>query len=194
MDGGWRSAARVMVLVEGLSDAAAVRALARSRGLSESVDGFEVVPMGGVTNVGRFLGATSLNDPSTRVVGLCDAPEERFFIRALQRAGAGVSTRLDMEEVGFFVCVRDLEDELLRSLRPTVVESVLAELGELDKFRTFQRQQAWRGRDVHDQLRRFAGAGSGRKILLAERLAGRLTPATTPDPLAGLLGAIGHRS
>ena len=40
-----------------------------------------------------------------------------------------------------------------------------------------------------DQLRRFAGSGSGRKARLAQALAGRLEPATVPEPLRRLLAA-----
>jgi hypothetical protein len=43
---------------------------------------------------------------------------------------------------------------------------------------------------VSEQLRRFAGTTSGRKLLLARRLAEELTPETTPAPLAALVDAI----
>ena len=63
-------------------------------------------------------------------------------------------------------------------------------MGHLDRFRTFQYQPEWRDRSLTDQLHRFAGSGSGRKVALAERLAVRLDAATTPPPLAGLLDRI----
>ena len=80
--------------------------------------------------------------------------------------------------------------ELIRALGPHRVEQVLAELGELERFRAFQRQPQWRGRDLAEQLHRFAGTASGRKLVLARRLAEELTAPTTPAPLAHLVSAI----
>ena len=88
------------------------------------------------------------------------------------------------------VCDRDLEDELIRALGPGRVQEVLADLGELERFRAFQRQPQWRGREVTEQLRRFAGTASGRKLLLARRLAEELTPTTTPPALLRLVEQI----
>jgi hypothetical protein len=101
-----------------------------------------------------------------------------------------VETREDLERAGFVVCDRDLEDELIRALGPARVESVLGELGQHEQLRAFQRQPQWRGRDAHDQLRRFAGTASGRKALFARRLAEELTTANTPPPLSRLLDAL----
>jgi hypothetical protein len=175
----------VVVLVEGASDAAVVRVLCAARGLDES--DVDVRGMGGVTNVGRHLRDL---DETTRVFGLCDAPEERFVVRALRRAGKDVATRDDLEHLGFWVCDRDLEEELIRALGPSLVETLLEELGEIERFRAFQRQPQWRDRPVGDQLRRFAGTASGRKLILARRLAEALTPATTPRPLVRLVDAV----
>ena len=175
----------VVVLVEGASDAAVVRVLCGARGVDlETVD---VRDMGGVTNVGHHLREL---DGSAQVLGLYDAPEERFVIRGLRSTGRVVSTRDDLRRLGFVVCDRDLEDELIRALGPARVESILVELGELERFRAFQRQPQWRGRDVADQLHRFAGTASGRKLLLARRLAEELSPATTPAPLTSLVDQI----
>jgi hypothetical protein len=68
-----------------------------------------------------------------------------------------------MEAFGFYVCVADLEDELVRCLGAAGVERVVEAQGELGSFRTFQRQPAWRGRRSQEQLRRFIGTHSGRK-------------------------------
>jgi hypothetical protein len=180
----------VVVLVEGRSDVAAVEALCAARGLDPETDSFALVDMGGVTNVAHHLTRLTSSPGSPRVLGLCDAPEERFVIRALRREGVEVETRQDLERAGFVVCDRDLEDELIRALGPARVESVLGELGQHEQLRAFQRQPQWRGRDVHDQLRRFAGTASGRKALFARRLAEELTPENTPPPLARLLDAL----
>lgn len=160
----------MVVLVEGESDAVVVRLLAARRAIP-----LDVVAMGGVTNARRYAEKQQAADPDVVLLGLCDARERRFLER-LRPALAGV-----------FVCDPDLEAELIGCLGPTVVEEALDELGDLGRFRTFQGQPEWRGREAADQLRRFAGAGAGRKRLLAERLAVRLTPATTPAVLAALL-------
>jgi len=175
----------VVVLVEGASDAAVVRVLCEARGVDPAA--VEVRDMGGVTNVGRHLREL---DGTVRVLGLYDAPEERFVVRGLRSTGRDVSTRDDLRHLGFVVCDRDLEDELIRALGTERVESVLAELGELDRFRAFQRQPQWRDRDLTDQLHRFAGTASGRKLLLARRLAEELSPSTTPAPLTSLVEQI----
>ena len=78
-----------------------------------------------------------------RLAGLCDAAEEGAFQRGLERAGLGASlTRADLEQLGFYVCVADLEDELIRTLGATAVEDVIAAQGELGSFRTLQKQSA----------------------------------------------------
>lgn len=175
----------MVVLVEGASDAAVVRVLCAARGLVESDTTYRVRDMGGITNVGHHL--RSLREGSAgvhHVLGLYDAPEERFVVRAMRREGYPVTDGADLRAHGFVVCDRDLEDELIRALGPERVEGVLTALGELERFRAFQRQPQWRGRATSDQLHRFAGTASGRKLLLARSLAKELTPASTPEPLA----------
>jgi hypothetical protein len=185
--GTTRPTPSVVVLVEGASDAAAVRVLCAGRGLDRGR--VEVRDLGGVTNVGHHLRGLAAG---TTVLGLYDAPEERFVVRGLRSAGRGASGEVtdDLAAHGFWMCDRDLEDELIRALGPERVTQVLEELGELERFRAFQRQPQWRGRAVHDQLHRFAGTASGRKLLLARRLAEELTPASTPAPLTHLVEAI----
>jgi hypothetical protein len=182
----------VVVLVEGRSDVAAVAVLCTARGLSPTDGGFALVDMGGVTNVGHHLTRLRTVPGGPRVLGLCDAPEERFVVRALRREGLEVDSRDDLARAGFVVCDRDLEDELIRALGPDRVERVVERLGQLEQLRAFQRQPQWRGRDVHDQLRRFAGTASGRKELFARGLAEELTPDETPPPLARLLDTLGE--
>ena len=70
----------------------------------------------------------------------------------------------------FHVCVADLEDELVRALGAAHVESVLEAHGNLDAFRVFQNQPAWRGRPVEAQLRRFLCASDRRKLRYARFL------------------------
>ena len=99
------------------------------------------------------------------------AKEEGDFRRALERAGLGSNlSRGDMDALGFYVCVADLEDELIRALGAASVEEILDAQGELGSFRTLQRQPAWQGRATKEQLRRFMGSGAGRKIRYARLL------------------------
>lgn len=183
-----RAGQRVVVLVEGESDAVVVGVLLQQRGIED----VEVVSMGGVTNVRTFLRAVASRGGDPVVLGLVDAPEERFARRALRDRGRDISTRDDLERLGFFVCDVDLEDELLRALGPAAVERALDDLGDLGRFRTFQKQPEWRDRSRHDQLHRFAGSGSGRKVRLAERLAEALTPETTPLVLRRIVDRAGQ--
>ena len=69
-----------------------------------------------------------------------------------------------MEALGFYVCVEDLEDELIRALGVASVEHVVEAQGELGSFRTLQKQSAQQGRTIEQQLRRFMGTRSYRKI------------------------------
>jgi hypothetical protein len=88
------------------------------------------------------------------------------------------------------VCVEDLEDELIRCLGHEAVEGVLEEQGDLASFRTFQKQPEWRGRAAEEQLRRFLGAGSGRKIRTAALLVGALALNDVPRPLDRVLAHV----
>jgi hypothetical protein len=183
--------ARTVVLVEGLSDQRALEALAERRGRNLDADGVAIVPMGGATNIGSFLDGYGPQGLDLRLAGLCDAAEEGDFRRALARAGFGSNlTRADMESLGFWVCVEDLEDELIRALGAASVERVVEAQGELGSFRTLQKQPAQQGRTVEEQLRRFMGTRGGRKIHYARLLVEALDPGDVPRPLDGVLGAV----
>jgi hypothetical protein len=58
-----------------------------------------------------------------------------------------------MEALDFYVCVADLEDELIRSLGAARVEQVIDAHGDLGPFRTFHKQPAQRRRTTQEQLR-----------------------------------------
>ena len=175
---------RSVVLVEGMSDQAALETLARRRGLPLGRGGIAVVPMGGATNIGRYLYLLGPAGIGARVTGLCDADEEGHFRRALERAGFGLSvSRADMEALGFYVCTADLEDELIRALGYAVVEQIIRAQGELRPFRTFQKQPAQQRQDLGEQLHRFMGTRSGRKSQYARLLAGALDLTRVPRPL-----------
>ena len=177
-----------VVLVEGVSDRGAVGALAARRGRDLAAEGVCVLPIGGAMGVGRFLRLLGPRGLRLDVRGLCDEAEEDFFRRGLEQAGLGGGLdRAAMEALGFQVCVRDLEDELIRAHGTGGVERVLAAEGDLARFRLFQNQPAQRGRPVERQLRRFMGTTSGRKARYARSLVLALDPDRVPRPLDRLL-------
>ena len=180
-----------VVLVEGISDQVALQALAKRRGRDLDAEGVTVMPMGGATTIPHFLDLLGPKGSDIRLAGLCDAGEEGDFRRGLERAGLGSNlSRADMESIGFFVCISDLEDELIRSLGAGAVEQVVEAQGELGSFRTFQRQPAQRGRTIEAQLRRFMGTRSGRKINYARLLVEALDLTRVPRPLDGVIGYV----
>jgi len=185
--------ARAVVLVEGISDRIAVETLAARFGRNLESEGVSVVPVGGAQAIGRFLTRFGLQGSGARLAGLYDVGEESVVRRSLQRAGFGSDSPLtcvDMERLGFYVCVVDLEDELIRALGAASVEAVLACQGDLDSFRTLQKQPAWRGQRVEAQLRRFMGSAGGRKIRYAQLLVGALDLARVPRPLYRVLAHV----
>jgi hypothetical protein len=160
--------AQAVVLVEGISDKAALEALAERRGQMLGSGGICVVAMGGAANASRFLDLLGPHGIGARVAGLCDAGAEGFFRRALERAGLGSSvSRAGMEVLGFYVCTAHLEDELIRAVGHAVVEQIIQAQGELRSFRTFQKQPAQQRRSSGEQLHRFMGtdpAGRGNTL------------------------------
>ncbi|HZE28574.1 MAG TPA: TOPRIM nucleotidyl transferase/hydrolase domain-containing protein [Gaiellaceae bacterium] len=163
---------RSVVLVEGTSDQVAVETLAERRGVSLIAERVEIVPIGGAQAIGRFV--THFRAHGVALAGLYDAAEEREFSRALGG---------ELEGLGFFACEPDLEGELIRALGAEAVEAVAEANGELGSFRTLQKQPAWRGQPVDEQLRRFMGSGGSRKIRYARLLVEALDPDAAPRPL-----------
>ena len=155
-----------VVLVEGITDRLALEAVAER--LALDLDGIEIVPIGGAQAIRRVAAEYE----GERVVGLCDAGEERYFRRVL-----GDAT---------YVCDEDLEDELIRALGADGVQEVVAAQGELETFRSFQNQLFWRGKPVEAQLRRWLQNG-GRYLRYPPLLVGALEPDEIPRPLAGVL-------
>jgi hypothetical protein len=179
--------ARAVVLVEGLSDRSALEALAARHGRDLAAEGVVVAAMGGASNIGHFLDRFGPGGRDLRLAGLYDEAEVGYFRRALERAGLlprfqesrselarSELSRVEMESLGFYVCVADLEDELIRALGVGAVLRIVEAEGELGAFRTLQRQPAHQERSAEEQLHRFLGTRSGRKIrygrLLVEAL------------------------
>ncbi len=149
------------------------------------------MPMGGATNIHRFLGQFGPNGVNARIAGLCDVGEERVLRRGLERAGLGQDlTRSSMEALGFFLCEADLEDELIRALGAPAVERVIDANGELSSLRILQQQPAQRDRTVEQHLRRFMSSKGGRKIHYAPQLVDALDLDRVPRPLRLLLASM----
>jgi hypothetical protein len=167
----------------------AIEALAERRGVDTDAMGVSLVPIGGAQAIGRYLAV--FVPQGLKLAGLCDAAEEIDFARELERAGLGSNlTRDDMEQLGFFVCVQDLEDELIRAHGTAAVEQVIEAEGDLGSFRTLQKQPAWTGRPVEEQLRRFMGSGGSRKIRYARLLVNALDLDKIPRPLDQVLASV----
>jgi hypothetical protein len=182
---------RAVILVEGMSDQNAVRTLAQRLGRDLDTEGVSVLPMGGATTIGHFLILLGPQGRNVELAGLCDQGEESDFRYALERVGLGSDLDRDgMEQLGFFVCVEDLEDELIRALGPVTVQRIIESEGEMATFRRFQAQPAQRGRPIDRQLRRFMGTRSGRKIRYGGLLVEALDLDRVPRPLAGVLDHI----
>lgn len=147
--------------------------------------------MHGVTNIRKFLERFGPAGLGVGLAGLCDEGEAREVRRALERAGLGSNLSFaDMEALGFFVCVADLEDELIRALGAGEVERVVEGQREVGAFRTLQKQAAQQGRTTEQQLRRFMGSRGGRKIRYGRLLVDALDLGSVPRPLDGVLAHV----
>ncbi|WP_326573318.1 ATP-dependent endonuclease [Streptomyces sp. NBC_00481] len=170
------------VLLEGLSDLAAVEALARGRGRDLAAEGVCVLSMGGAMSVGRYAGLLGQSGLGLRLAGLCDEREKPFFDRGLDPAS--------VSRPGVFVCTADLEDELIRALGPARVEQIVQAEDEMRAWQTFLQQPAQHGRPRHQLLRRFMGTKKGRKIRYGRLLVEALAPDQVPAPLDDLFASL----
>ena len=190
LDGLRGRGAQAVILVEGWSDQAALEALARRRGRDLVADGVAILPMGGITNLAKFVQALGPQGAGLRLAGLCDEAEAPAVARQLHRLGVLAAPTLSAAAAaGFHVCRADLEDELVRALGAAGVEAVLEREGELVSYRRFQDQPAQRGRDAGAQLRRFLGTRAHRKIRYGGLLVEALPMDAVPPPLDAALAA-----
>ncbi|NYV75858.1 TOPRIM nucleotidyl transferase/hydrolase domain-containing protein, partial [Streptomyces sp. UH6] len=169
-------------LLEGPSDLAAVDALAALRGRDLAAEGVCVLSMNGAMNAARFARILGPPGLGLRLTGLCDERERPYYDRGLERAGA--------PRDGVFVCVADLEEELIRALGAEWVEETVRAEGDLRAWQTFRSQPAQQGRSRERQLRRFLGTKKGRKIHYGRVLVEALGPDEVPGPLRGLFAGL----
>jgi energy-coupling factor transporter ATP-binding protein EcfA2 len=178
--------ARTIVLVEGDSDRLAVETLAERKGRNLDAESVSVVPINGASKAETYIALFGPHGFQIKLAGLCDEGDEGFFARGLDRSGIALQpSRTDMQNAGFFVCVRDLEEELIRSLGANKAEQVIDSNGDLGTFRQFQRQSAWQGQSLSDQIVGFIKAK--RKVEYAPLLVDALDLANVPAPLEGVL-------
>jgi GNAT superfamily N-acetyltransferase len=176
----------MLVLVEGESDAAAVRVLAERIGCDVAFHQIEIRSADGVSNFPRLLTDFVKSHPGAAFCGMYDIAEERHVRRALGDAGIVIAVDEPPASLGFFACVSDLEDELITALGVEKVERLLETQGELHSFRRFQAMPQHRQHAVGAQLHRFLGTRATRKIRSARRLVEALDLARLPRPLAQL--------
>lgn len=192
--------AAVVILVEGESDQGAVEAMARRQGLDLAAQGVVVVPMGGASGISRFVELLGPRGAGLRLCGLFDEAEIGYVRRALERAGwfprylrsrqelfEDAAARAGLAALGFHACVRDLEDELIRALGSDAVLEVVRAEGELARFESLAQQPGHRDEPVADQVHRFLGTRSGRKIYYPPRLVDAVPPGREPACLIEVL-------
>ncbi len=195
--------AAAVVLVEGESDQGAVEAMARRQGLDLAAERVVVVPMGGASGISRFVELLGPQGAGLRLCGLFDEAEIGYVRRAMERAGwfprylrsrqelfEDAAARAGLAALGFHACVRDLEDELIRALGAEAVLGVVAAEGELARFESLAQQPDHRDEPVEDQLHRFLGTRSGRKIHYPPRLVDALAPGREPACLIEVLKSV----
>ena len=183
--------ARSVVLVEGVSDQIALETLALRRGRDLDSEGVLILPVGGAQAIERFLSRFGPTGERLVVAGLCDVGEEEVMKAGLRTAGLGApETREAMADLGFHVCVEDLEDELIRAIGSDQTQELLESQGDLGSFRTLQKQPAWRDQPVDAQLRRFMSAGAKRKLRYARLIVRTVALERVPKPLDGVLAAV----
>lgn len=180
-----------IIVVEGISDQIAVETLARRRGRDLDAEGVAVLPVGGAGAAARYLTEQGPSGERRDLVGLLDADAADTFCRALRRAGIGrPRTADDLAALGFHVCQRDLEDELIRAVGPEAVVAVIESQGELGPFRTFQKQPEWRGRPTDEQLHRFFASKARRTLRYARLLIEAVDLDRAPNPLDAVLADV----
>lgn len=183
------AADHAVILVEGASDQRALAALAYRQGRDLASEGVTVVATAGVTNLGRFLDLLGPNGYDVRLAGICDQPELEELRNALAFGGLAAPTgcRADPEALGFYICVRDLEDELVRALGADAMIDLIAAQGQLRRFRSFQNQPAQRHKTIEAQIWRWLG---NHKIRYAPLMVSALDLDAVPRPLSAVLGRV----
>lgn len=168
-----RDAASI-ICVEGISDQIALETMADRVGRDLVEERIVVVPIGGAHAINNLVEELS-DRRDLRLSGLVDEAEVELFARAAADAPGFSPERIH-------VCVRDLEDELIRALDPDELRALLEAEGDLGSFRTMQKQPAWRGHPFAAQMHRWMRSISGRTNRYADAIL-RSPDARLPRPL-----------
>jgi hypothetical protein len=161
-----KSTEPVVIAVEGVSDKVVLERISRLLGRDLVAEGITIEAIGGAQAIRGFVAELG-SDVAVR--GLCDEGEQHLFRRVLDDV---------------YVCVPDLEGELIRALG---IERML-EIIDRDSFATMRHQPAQRGRPVELQLHRWLRSSSSRYHRYLPQLADAIEPDRVPAPLAGVLG------
>lgn len=179
---------RAIVLVEGVTDELALTLAAARLGRDLRAEGTAVIPTNGAHAVARFLRRLSAEEPGSILAGLYDEGEEDVIRAALVQAGRESSLDHDrLERAGFFACSTDLEDELTRAAGETVIARLIEREGDSQPWHTFSEQQAWKGRPMDQQFRRFIRSISERNSRYIRAIVETIDPSRLPRPLVLLL-------
>jgi hypothetical protein len=179
---------RTIVLVEGVTDELALTLAARRSGRDLEAEGVSVVPINGAHAISRFLQRIATDERGAKLAGLYDEGEEEIIQAALERAGYGRNLdRSRLEELGFFACIADLEDELIRAAGETNLSKLVELEGDAQPWRRFRSQQAWSGRPMDQQFRRFIRSVSERNSRYIRAIVETIDISRLPRPLRLLL-------
>ena len=138
----------------------------------------------------RHLRKLAVEEPEARIAGLYDEGEEDVVRRALERArprNGPIRDRAQLERLGFFACVVDLEDELIRAAGEDLLLRLIALQGDAQPWQTFTKQQAWEGRPMDRQFRRFIRSISDRNSRYIRAMVEAIDPSRLPRPLRMVL-------
>jgi hypothetical protein len=155
-----------VIAVEGVSDKLVLETIARRLGRDLAAEGIRIQAIGGAHAIRRFVAELGSD---VEVRGLCDENEQHLFRRVLDVV---------------FVCVPDLEGELIRAIG---VERVL-ELVDAAAFAKMRRQPAHRETPVVPALHRWLRSSSSRYHRYLPVLAEAVELERLPQPLVAVLG------
>jgi len=181
--------ARKVILVEDLADRLALLTLARRRDRNLDSEQTSIVALHGAGTVGSFLTLLGSNGLNIKLAGLCDEDQEKDWIKKLEQNSFGSGlTRETLASIGFFVSVRDLEDELVRALGDVEVGKVIDAQGETAALKTFAGQPDKKGKSATEVLRLFLQSRD-RKVRYAPLLIEALDLSKVPQALDNVLNA-----
>ncbi len=185
---------RTIVFVEGVTDELALTLAAGRSGRDLEAEGVSIVPINGAHAISRFLRRLAAEEPEAKLAGLYDEGEEEVIRVALERAGFGPNLdRGQLERIGFFACIADLEDELIRAAGEPNLSRLIELQGDGQPWRTFRSQQAWRGRAMDQQFRRFIRSVSERNSRYIRAMVETIDPSRLPRPIRLLLDYVEPR-